>query len=234
MKKTTLNKDDELNLYLHTIVHELRNPLVSLQGYTKLLSEKLRALLNDDDAGYWDRILTSLDRLDELLADISKLAKVSVNEKDFKWIETRDIVASASELVGVIDGLSRVTLIVQPGLPKIYGDPQSLLQVFTNLISNACKYSHPNRDTHIEVGYLAGELFHKFYVKDNGLGIRLKDRDKVFRPFCRLEDRKNVGGSGLGLTIVKRIVEGHGGEIWLDSRLNQGVTVYFTLPEQLN
>ncbi len=109
-----------------------------------------------------------------------------------------------------------------------------MIQVFTNLISNAFKYSHANKENRIELGYIDGELFHKFYVKDNGVGMRLKDRDKVFQPFCRLEEKKNVSGSGLGLTIVKRIIEGHGGEIWLDPRLNQGITVYFTLPKQLN
>lgn len=227
------NKSDELNLYLHIIVHELRNPLVSLAGYAHLISEKLKATTDDETIAYWERILVNLKQLDGLLSDISKLAKVSVRESDFDRVPSQEIVRAALDTFD-LNSQANLEIWVQPDLPTIYCDPKSMIQVFTNLISNAIKYGQTGKESRIEIGYIDNELFHKFYVKDNGVGIRLKDRDKVFRPFCRLEKKKSVSGSGLGLTIVKRIIEGHGGEIWLDSRLNHGVTIYFTLPKRLN
>ncbi len=99
MDKNNSGKIDELNLYLHTIVHELRNPLVSLQGYVKLLSENLKASLNEDEAGYWERIESNLNRLNDLLADISKLAKVSVNDAEFKLVPAQEIVTRGTGIL---------------------------------------------------------------------------------------------------------------------------------------
>jgi signal transduction histidine kinase len=234
MQKDDPPKPDDLNLYLQTIVHELRNPILSIEGYTKLISEKLRSPLDDDTATYWQRILVNLDRLNGLLDDISKLAKVSVDENEFTWTPLPQIINFALDSFDLVNHVPQVAVDIQPGLPAIFCDTKMMIQVFSNLIANAIKYASDGKEVRIEIGYVDGELFHKFFVKDNGIGLRARDRDKVFQPFCRLEDKKDVSGSGLGLTIVKRIIEGHGGEVWLDSRLNRGLTIFFTLPKQFN
>ncbi len=225
-------KYDRLNVYLHTIVHELRNPLVAIQGFAGLLSDKFGENLTGEGSNYLKRILANLHRVEGLLSDITKLATVTVEEKDFKLVPVREIIDAGLE---AFDGHQRSGVLkvsIQPDLPAIYCDPRAVIQVFANLLSNAIKYARDHHECQVEIGYASNELFHKFYVKDNGVGIRLQDRHKVFRMFSRLQNKKNVSGSGLGLAIVKRIIEGHGGETWVDSRLHQGTAVYFTLPRR--
>ena len=106
-----------------------------------------------------------------------------------------------------------------------------IVLVFSNLIGNAIKYSHEKRGGQIEIGYSDEEIFHKFFVRDNGIGFKAADGKKVFGPFSRLLDKSNVSGTGLGLSIVKQAVESHGGEVWVDSKKYKGATFYFTLPK---
>jgi signal transduction histidine kinase len=110
-------------------------------------------------------------------------------------------------------------------------DKDAMILVFINLISNAIKYSRIRTSSRIAIGCFDDEFFYKFYIKDNGIGFRAKDRGRVFLLFSRLRNKRNVSGTGVGLAIVKKIVIGHGGEIWVESRMNQGSTFYFTLPK---
>jgi len=232
LKKKASNKDKDFNLYLHTIVHELKNPLVSIQGFTSLLFEEYGKNLPKEGKKYLERIFFNLSKVESLLLDLSKFARVSIDESDFEMISANEIIEVAKEPVILQLKKKQITLVIQSELPDLYCDANAMIQVFSNLISNAIKYSHDHRPGNIEIGYIADEIFHKLFIKDNGVGIRSKDRNKVFLLFSRLDNKEGVSGSGLGLTIVKRIIEGHGGEIWVDSRLNKGATFYFTLPKE--
>ncbi|MFQ5771244.1 MAG: ATP-binding protein [bacterium] len=227
----TTNHNEQFNIYLHTIVHELRSPLVSIQGFITLLAEDFSNNLPTEGTRYLERIFSNLSRVENLLTDITKLAKVSINEKDFVKISAREIIVAALESFEMSLNHKGIDIIIQPGFPEVFCDSKAMIQVYTNLISNAIKYARENKGGKIEIGYSTEELFHKFYVKDNGVGIRVKDRNKVFGLFSRLQNKKDVNGSGLGLSIVKQIIEGHGGEVWVVSRINQGTTIYFTLPK---
>lgn len=164
------------------------------------------------------------------MADLAEFAQVIIDEADFKMVSVAEIIEVAKEpfLFGLKE--KRLRLIVHDNLPDIYCDANAMTQVFTNLLSNAIKYSRKDSDK-IEIGYFRDEIFHKFFVKDYGIGIKVNDRNKVFHLFSRLGNKKGVSGTGLGLAIVKRIIEGHGGEIWVDSKINKGSTFYFTLPK---
>lgn len=219
------------NEELHIIAHEIRNPLVSVRGYASLLQDRFGQELPAEGREYLARIETNLKRLDVLLTDITRLAKISIDEENFTLARTTELVEAAleSHVIGLHQ--NNLELIVDPDLPELYCDANSMVVVFSNLIGNAIKYSREKKKGKIQIGYLDDEIFHKFFVKDEGVGFRASDRNKVFMLFSRLMNKRNVGGTGLGLTIVKQIIEGHGGEIWVESRQNHGATFYFTLPK---
>lgn len=221
----------DVNLYLHTIAHELRNPLVSIEGFASLLSEKYSEFLPSEGKHYLERISKNTSRLQSLLADITQLAKIIIDEKNFARISANDVIQAALDSHYIQLNERQLELRIQPNLPEVYCDSNAMILAFSNLIGNAIKYSREKPDGLIEIGYLDDELFHKFYVKDNGVGFPARDSSKVFLLFSRLRNKKDVSGSGLGLTIVKEIVEGHGGQIWAASRRNRGSTFYFTLPK---
>lgn len=221
----------DLNLYLNIIAHEIRNPLVSIQAYANLLVEKYHGCLPSEGLDYLDRISSNLQRVDLLLADITKLAHISIDESRFNLVDTRDLVDAALESHLLQLRQKKLTFDVDEILPELYCDASTMILVFSNLIGNAVKYCRDTADGNIHVGYLCDEIFHKFYVRDNGIGFSARDSRRVFQIFSRLFNKKNVNGSGLGLSIVQQVVEGHGGQVWAESRKNHGATFYFTLPK---
>lgn len=224
-------KQNDLNLYLHIIAHEIRSPFVSIQGYCSLLNDKFKGHLPEEGQEYLERISVNLKQVDSLLADITRWAKVSIEENEFEKVPTKELILAASESHIIHMRQKRVTLDIQPDLPELYCDRNSMILAFSNLIGNAVKYSRERVGGAIQIGYLGDEIFHKFFIKDNGVGFRASERSKVFVLFNRLFNKRNVTGSGLGLSIVKQIIEAHGGEVWVESRKSQGSTFFITLPK---
>ena len=230
VKDKSLKKDD-VNIYLHLIAHEIRSPLVSIQGYTSLLREKYLENLPPDGRDYLLRIASNLERAETLLSDITQLARVAIVESNFKKVAVRDLIDTALEPHWFRIKKLNLKIHVADDMPELYCDESAMNIVFSNLIGNAVKYSRDNVAGNIDIGYIGDEIFHKFFIKDEGVGFKASDRNKVFLLFNRLRNKKNVSGSGLGLSIVKQIIEGHGGEIWVESRKNRGSKFYFTLPK---
>jgi len=224
-------KQDGLNLYLHIIAHEIRSPFVSIQGYCSLLNDKFKGCLPEEGQEYLERISANLKQVDSLLADITRWAKVSIEENEFKKVPCADLIDASLESHIIHMRQKRIQLDIQRDLPELYCDQNSMILAFSNLIGNAVKYSRERVGGAIQIGYLGDEIFHKFYIKDNGVGFRASERSKVFLLFNRLLNKRNVTGSGLGLSIVKQIIEAHGGEVWVESRKSQGSTFFITLPK---
>ena len=229
--KNKKTKTEDFNLYLHLVAHEIRNPLVSIQGYTALLQEKYIEHLPPDGKEYLLRIAANLKRAETLLADITQLAEVSINESSFEKISAGELIDNALESHLLNIKKKKLQLTIQSNLPELFCDRNMMVLVFSNLIGNAIKYASDTREGIIDIGYIGDEIFHKFFVKDTGVGFKAVDRNKVFHLFSRLRNKRNVSGTGLGLSIVKQIIEGHGGEIWVESRKNRGTTFFFTLPK---
>ncbi len=224
-------KQDSLNLYLHIIAHEIRSPFVSIQGYCSLLNEKFRSYLPQEGQEYLERISVNLKHVDSLLTDITRWAKVAIEEAEFTKVPCHKIIAAAAESHVINMRQKGIDLKVHSNLPELYCDQNSMVLAFSNLIGNAVKYSRERVGGTIQIGYLSDEIFHKFFIKDNGVGFRASDRGNVFLLFNRLLNKPNVSGSGLGLSIVKQIIEAHGGEVWVESRKYQGSTFFLTLPK---
>jgi signal transduction histidine kinase len=226
-----MENNEHLDVYLRTIAHELKHPLSAIHGFVSLLGERYGKELPNEGKHYIDRINSNVRRAEDLLSDIVRLARVRLNDKDFKKVPSRSIIESAVETLAYQLSENNISLSIGPDLPEVLCDAGAITIVFTNLISNAIKYSKQSVEHRIEVGCRTDEIFYKFYIKDNGIGFKSQDRSRVFQLFSRLRTRRQIEGTGLGLTIVKGIVEAHGGEIWVESRMHRGATFFFTLPK---
>ena len=223
-------KDEELQSCLHAFSHEIRTPLVAIRGFAALCHEEFEQRLPPPWADYLGRIIKNADHLESLVDGMVRLSDLSMPQASFAATPVRELVVEVVKQLQIEYKDKDFIVTVDESMPVIFTHADSLRQIFTNLLSNAIKYSRPRAALKIYAGYLADELFHKFFVRDNGIGIHPEQRQRIFTPFVRLQEKASAHGKGLGLAIVRRIVGAHGGEIWIDSRPGRGSTFYFTLP----
>jgi len=224
----------ELEAFSYTISHDLRAPLRAINGFTAILVEEYQDTLPTEATGYLKRVKDNGDYMGHLVDDLLAFSRFGRQQLRTQKINTRTIVDRAlAVLAPSID--PRIDELVIGELPECEADPNLLEQVFINLLSNALKYSKNKPARRIEVGALppasgedrgAGPVF---FVRDNGAGFDMQYADKLFGVFQRLHKSQEYEGTGVGLAIVHRIVERHGGRIWADAKVDQGATFYFTL-----
>ncbi len=223
------SRNEELERYAYTISHDLKSPLYTIQGYTGFLERDARKghtgnMLND-----LDKIKDAVDTMSNLLEDILSLSKVSLVAESMQRVALADVVAAAMSLVQREISEHGVIVQYEPDLPVVEGDPQRLTEVFQNLIGNAAKFMGEQRKPLIEIGAREHDDRVECYVRDNGIGIAPEYRDRVFNLFERLDTRTQ--GTGIGLAIVKRIIDRHGGRIWVESAgVGEGCSFNFSLP----
>jgi PAS domain S-box-containing protein len=223
-------KSRELDDYVHMISHDLRAPLVTIQGFADLLKTKYGEELNDEANHYLDRINAGAENMKALAADILEFSRVGREEIVKERIALGTLVSSSiGALQDSIDAIG-ATVVMPREPPEVSCDPAQMNVAFTNLLDNALKYSSPDREPKIEVHWdeTAEEVI--VWIKDNGLGIEEKHWTRIFKPFERVA--KDGKGTGIGLSIVKRIIEKHNGRIWVESRFGEGSTFYFTIPKR--
>jgi len=224
-------KNAELERFTYTVSHDLKSPLVTIKGFLGYLEqdgisgnvERLKADIK--------RIANAVEKMQELLNDLLELSRIGRFINLAEAIPFKDLVNEAMELV---DGRLQergVQVLLQPELPIIYGDRQRLTEVLQNLLDNAAKYMGEQSNPLVEVGQKGEENSQLiFYVKDNGMGVAPEYHERIFGLFNKLDPKSS--GTGIGLALVKRIIEVHGGRIWIESELGQGSTFFFTLPSQ--
>ncbi|MFZ5516035.1 MAG: sensor histidine kinase [Candidatus Zhuqueibacterota bacterium] len=223
-------KNEELHQYLYTVSHELKTPIVSMRGYSELLQVYHIKDLDKEIQEYLERIVNNLDQMEQLVERLLDYTRIHVDLEECERVDFADLLREAMDELSFQIRTSQVKIAISKNLPHIFCHRSFMLRVLTNLLSNAIKYSKNTDAPVVEVGYIDGEIFHKFYVEDNGVGIALADQSKIFQLFGRLENKKGARGTGLGLIITKRIIEKHGGEIWVESARGKGSTFFFTLP----
>ena len=223
------SRNAELERFTYTVSHDLKSPLVTINGYLGYLEQDAASgnleRLNRDT----QRIKEAVNKMHALLTELLELSRIGRMMNTPENIPLADIVQDALERVhGRIESRG-LNVMVQPNLPYIYGDRQRLTEVLQNLIDNAVKYMGNQIDPLIEIGQ-SGEEDGKliFFVRDNGMGIDPKYYERIFGLFNKLDATSE--GTGIGLALVKRILEFHGGRIWVKSNLGKGSTFYFTLP----
>jgi light-regulated signal transduction histidine kinase (bacteriophytochrome) len=229
-----LNKD--LEQFAYVASHDLQEPLRMISSYTQLLERKYKDKLDQDANDYIHFVVDGAIRMQKLLINLLDFSRVSTHAKTFEQVDSKKI---AGQAILNLQQLIRenTALITIDDLPVIQADEMQMLQVFQNLIENAIKFKKKTPGLpagrelpKIHISYTKQNNMHQFSVTDNGLGMEMQYYDRVFIVFQRLHSTKDYPGTGIGLSICKRIVERHGGTIWFESTVNEGSTFYFTIP----
>jgi two-component system sensor kinase FixL len=222
-------KNVELERFTYTVSHDLKSPLITIRGFLGFIREDSRkgnfARLDADI----QRINAATEKMQALLNDLLELSRVGRLLNEPRDINFHDLVKETLELLHGRIWQTKVTVSVEDNIPPVRGDFDRLLEVMQNLIDNACKFMGDQDSPHIEIGHKGFEKgMPVFYVQDNGIGIQPQFHENIFGLFNKLDIHSE--GTGVGLTLVKRIIEFHGGRIWVESEPGRGTTFFFTLP----
>ena len=224
------NLNRELEDFTYSVSHDLRAPLRSIDGYSRILQEDFGDKLDEEGRRVLNVIMSNAKRMGKLIDDLL----------DFARLGRKEIQRSRINMTGLVNNILRELLVQEPDrkidvkvdeLDTAFADVDMIRQVWTNLIENAIKYTGKKDLAAIEIssyesGY--GELCYK--VKDNGVGFDMKYAPKLFGVFQRLHKMQDFSGTGVGLAIVKRIITRHEGRVWAEGTLQEGATFYFTIP----
>ncbi len=219
----------ELESFSYSVSHDLRAPLRHIHGFINALEQRLHnhAALSDPKVTHYLQVIeNSSQKMAQLIDGLLTLSRIGRKPMDYQPVRLRELVDEAIALVhNQPETMAPVEFAIGP-LPTVQGDATLLQQVLSNLISNAVKFSRHQPTPCIEIGSLPeGAIF----IKDNGVGFQMEYADKLFGAFQRLHAQNAFEGTGIGLTIVQRIIHRHGGTIWAESQPNQGAIFYFTV-----
>lgn len=214
---------EELDTFSFTISHDLKNPLSTIKGYAQMLGRDttLQPRVKDTLGRINDRV----DKMNLMINEVLEYSRIGRQDIQPVEVDLSTIVSDQIRDLKIafnVDGLKVIT----GKMPKVQGDPIMLSQVFANLLSNAIKYSMEQPDPTIQIEGKEDELEIIYSIKDNGVGIDIKQLPRIFELFKRMDNVQHIEGSGVGLAIVKRIVEKHNGKIWVDSKLGKGSTFF--------
>lgn len=215
----------DMEVISYSIAHDLRAPLRSVNGFATLILEEEGERLSPAVRGLFGRIRRSSRDMGAMISDMLELLRVVRVDLEMKPVDMGALACSVID--SLVSGDQKGRIVVQ-SLPGVMGDATLLRQVLVNLVDNALKYSQHHPAPAIEVGYDAG--FGAFFVRDNGLGFDMARAQKLFGLFQRLHTGSDIPGTGVGLAIVARIIERHGGRIWAEAQPDEGATFWWTLP----
>lgn len=220
----------ELETFSFSVSHDLRSPLRSIKGFSDIILEDYANKLDADGQNYLKRISSNVEKMNVLIDDILSLSKVAHQEMRFHEINLSSIALSVIRDLHNADPDRNVEVVIMENI-KSRGDDRLMHIALANLIGNAWKYSGKTKYPKIEFGKIIKNGENIYFVRDNGAGFDMKHAQKLFAPFQRLHSESQFQGTGIGLSIVNKVIQRHGGRIWAESELNKGATFYFTLPE---
>lgn len=218
----------ELEAFAYSVSHDLRAPLRAINGFTRILLEGHAASLDAEGARYFNLVLDNARQMGQLVDDLLALSRLGRQALAMKRVSPRKIVGqSLAELQADMDG--RKIEIEIADLPECRADPSLLKQVFINLLANAVKFTRARETARIEIGFERKDGATTYFVRDNGVGFDMRYVDKLFGVFQRLHRAEEYEGTGVGLAIVQRIIQRHGGRVWAQAEVDKGATFYFTI-----
>ena len=228
MEEALQKQNAELERFTYTVSHDLKSPLITIKSFAGSLVKDLEKGNTQRLVADLQRISTAADKMNDLLRDLLQLSRVGRIINPPEEVELNQLVGEVlTHLAGLVQA-GRVSIIVQPGLPRVLCDRQRINEVLQNLVENAIKYMGAQAEPQILVGMRHAEGKDIFFVQDNGIGVEEKYQQLIFGLFNKLNPKSE--GTGIGLALVKRIVEVHGGRVWVESAgLGQGSTFCFTL-----
>ncbi len=218
----------ELEAFTYSVSHDLRAPLRAIHGYTKIISDEYSPTMEDEGKKMMESVMKNAKKMGQLIDDLLAFSKIGKKELNIAPINMTELAKNAlQDLKNSLPPFS--TKIKVQDLPQAMGDYNLMNLLFTNLISNAIKYSSQKKQAEVEIGSETQNNRIVYYVKDNGAGFDMKYYDKLFGVFQRLHSAEEFEGTGVGLALVKRIISRHGGNIWAEGKLDEGATFYFSL-----
>lgn len=218
----------ELDSFSYSVSHDLRAPLRAIDGFSMILLHEHAAILPKEVTAYLEKIRENTQHMGALIDDLLNFSRMTRLPLNRFLVDPSSIAREAYDEFR-FDAMGRRIELVIEDMPACSADPALLHQVYTNLLSNALKFTRVRDIARIEVGSFPGEKNRVYYVKDNGIGFDMKYAPKVFGVFQRLHDDLSIEGTGVGLAIVERIIHRHGGDIWVESVPGEGTTFFFTL-----
>lgn len=227
--KKYIDSNMQLENFAYLASHDLQTPLRSIISFTQLLEKRLGSKLNKEEKEYLDFIVESGKNMRELINDLLSYSRINTTKINLTTIDLSKLLGQIqNELFYDIN--QKKAIINIKGIPKgVIADSSKIKQVFQNLIMNAIKFSKENLVPVIEINCIENNDHWLLYVKDNGIGIEKEYQEKIFLLFKRLNEISKYEGTGIGLAMVKKIVEQHNGKIWLESEVGKGTTFFFTI-----
>jgi PAS domain S-box-containing protein len=217
----------ELEAFAYTAAHDLRGPLRRMRTVLGILAEDE---LGIEKRSLVSRLTESAERMSELLEALLNLSRIGKQDLQREEVSLDDLIKRAvSELSPEAEG-RQVKWQIGP-LPIVSCDPPMMQQALINLVNNALKYTKLQTSALIEIGQMQIGDENVIFVRDNGIGFKMEQADKLFTPFHRLHPERQFSGTGVGLATVDRIIRRHGGRVWAESKPNEGATFYFTIPK---
>lgn len=223
--------NEELQQFAYVTSHDLQEPLRTIASFTQLMARRYKGKLDDDADEFMDYIVDASVRMKQMIMDLLEYSRVGTKQEMFRAIhiesELNDVLVNLNDLIE----RSRAEITHDP-LPVVFGDESQLLLLFQNLITNAIKFRKENEPPkiHISVACDHEKNEYVFSISDNGIGIEEQYFGRIFTIFQRLHTRDEYPGTGIGLSVAKRIVERHGGRIWVESTFGEGSVFYFSIP----
>jgi two-component system, chemotaxis family, sensor kinase Cph1 len=220
----------ELEYFTYAVSHDLRAPLRAISSYSSFLKEENYEQLDEKAQNYIDNVITSAKRMETLIADLLRFSTIS--QKGLAYAQV-DLNALAMEVVENIKKEYPKDYVVKiDPLPIVNADSALIKQLLENLVSNAFKYANKKDRPEIHIGSIDHQSSRAIFIKDNGIGFNMKYYYKIFQVFQRLHSEEEYKGTGVGMAIAKKIVEKYGGEIWAESKHNEGAVFYFCIPDK--
>jgi PAS domain S-box-containing protein len=223
------NAIKELEAFSYSVSHDLRAPLRAIDGYARALGEDCGGQVGEEGRRYLQVIQSNARNMGQLIDDLLAFSRLGRRRVEPVEIDFQDLARGVFEELQAGAGDRTITFEVA-SLPRLKGDRAMFRQVFINLLSNAMKFTGRREHPVIQVGARLENGNHIFYVRDNGAGFDMKYAGKLFGVFQRLHSTQEFEGTGVGLAIVQRIVERHGGRVWAEAKPEEGATFYFSLP----
>ncbi len=232
LEKQLQIKIGELETFSYSVSHDLKAPLRALETFSHLLREEYGDKLDSKGREYLRYLSQAAVRMAILIDDLLQYSRVGRRGLHFQWVDLKEVVDEALEYLW--DGIEErgAEVEVADPMPVVWGDKSTLVLLFTNLVSNALKFSKPGEVPRIEISWEERGRNYVVTVSDNGVGIDPAHHQRIFQVFQRLHTEEEVPGTGMGLAICKKVVEIHGGEIWVESSPGEGSRFRFTLPKK--
>lgn len=229
LNQELMRSNQELEQFAYIASHDLREPLRMVTSFSQLLFQKYSDKLDADGEEIINFVIDGAARMESLIQDLLAYSRLGSQAKIFRSVNCEKVLKQTLSNLQLEIQETNAQIIANP-LPTVMGDETQLVQLFQNLIANGIKYQQELPV--IEIDALAQTEQWLFSIKDNGIGIDPQYKERIFQIFQRLHGRQEYPGTGIGLAICYKIVERHGGKIWVESSLGKGATFYFTLPKK--